>query len=84
MLTFEQARSVVVDGKPTALDWFIVEHEPIGVPQSAKFRRELAEVIREAERDREWHRSTKVTAIATCMVIAFIQTILFVIARIVL
>jgi CHASE3 domain sensor protein len=84
MLTFEEARSVVVDGKPTALDWFIVEHEPIGVPQSEKFRRELADVIREAKRDRERHLSTAETAFATGVVIAVIQTILFVIARIVL
>lgn len=48
MVDYGEAQRIVVEGKPTALEWFIVEHEPERSRDRQKFRQELQDVINEA------------------------------------
>lgn len=48
MLDYSEAQRIVVEGKPTALEWFIVENEPANIREATRFRRELQDVIDES------------------------------------
>lgn len=48
--TYEDAQNRVVTGKGTMLDWFVTEHEPGGMVDQAKFRRELTQLLEERDR----------------------------------
>jgi len=48
MKEYAEAQDSLLEGKPTALDWFIVEYEPDQGKGREQFRKMLQEVIDEA------------------------------------